>query len=190
MKLFDVDVEKDLENKTYAQLRTELLIYLFSIIAGVFVRCIIGVGFEDEKYDLVFGMVLAFVVLYLVLRICLTIARMLLLSDYREMEKRNRTYDKQIIQLPLETVSDYLINNDIIQFVIKNKGQYHLIESTSDSKAGSSILFDKRYSIDNKMLENDVNIRDVLSQFTKDNLVCVCEIDGVSPDRYLNGRMT
>jgi len=187
MRLFDVNIE----NKTAAQLRVKLFVSIFTIITVVFVRCVIGIGFENKKLDLLIGIVLGLVILFLVLKVYLTICEMILLSEANKMKEKKeiRSLDKQINLIPLKTVFDYLINNDIIQFMIHYKGEYHLIESTADSRASSSALFDKRYSIDQKILEGDVNIYEVLSQYTENNkLINVCEIDGIAPDEFFKQR--
>ena len=118
--------------------------------------------------------------------LCIEISSCELTAAYENRVKDRILSEAEIegsMEYSVDEISKMVESNDILEIEIVFKNKPLGIGASSDSKQGSSKLFDKRYYIGREEFENIEDFKSALTPYLINEKILVLSVDGVKSNR-------
>ena len=137
-------------------------------------------------WDIVLRVLSVIIFVLSIMRIYISFAEIIEVSDRRDKERANLQNAKSKSKtFHMVSVISRLEKNDIIEIAIAVKDQIVYIGASAECKNGETRFFDKKYYIDDEEIDTLDEVKERLSELCEPDGICVISIDGIPPSKPL-----
>lgn len=163
---------------TYTYPAVKLILCILFIVLVLVFR--FNVSIESSVWNIVFGILGAQSFILAIFCVYISIAEMLLLNERRtETENDTKFSTAEGEKYATEAILTLLLSNDILDITIRNHKTTMHLGSSSETKPGNSVFFNKRFYIGHTEYISEDQIREALISLSQGEPLCVIAIDGI-----------